>query len=851
MISLTESQDLRIMSSLAKNTWTPSAIRTLGGDNPRRCNYNLASNSSVSLRTVKMHPMNITKRLSILFAWMIFHLPVAMADEETNNPEISATDQAEEDSDLVAGHSYHGEVFNEGPRQSAVLIPNLGSIQFPTSTEHEDAQLFVEQGILQLHGFWYLEAERSFRQASKIDPDLAIAYWGMAMANHNNAKRARGFIDEAMKRLDKGADEREKLYVKALNQLIPSEKKDADKDQSKEKNENEEKKKRAEQYLAAMEKVLDEYPEDIEAKAFVAVQMWMADGYGLKITSRYAVDALLSEVFAANPAHPAHHYRIHLWDRNRPENALQAAALCGPASPGIAHMWHMPGHIYSKLKRYQDAAWQQEASARVDHSHMIRTRLMPDEIHNFAHNNEWLIRNLIFVGRVNEAIDQAKNLTSLPQHPRYNSLEKRGSQKFGRQRLLQVLTEYELWETLLKETRGPYLNETGNEEIDRDRYAWIGVANYMVGDRTAGDDVLNSFQNDQDALQMQIDSHEQAEKENKTTEEKNTEGDSSKRQEKDKQDQGKKTDQPATDIEGLKKKQQLLEPLIARMQCALAVLEQNLDDFKEFEKQAKLEATLKARWLATAGDRSEAIKLVKKQTEGDTSQVRPLATLTQLLWENDEKEQALENFHRLREVAAYADLTTPLLSNLKPVAEMAKTDDDWRLPQAPKSDLGERPNLSELGPFQWQPYSAPDWEVRNAENQIVTNASTQGQPTIVIFYLGFGCLHCVEQLHTFSPMLHQFAEAGIKIIAISTETLEELQHGINQFEKPVLIPLMSDANQTAFKDFRCWDDFEDQPLHGTFLIDGSGRVRWQDISYEPFNDPEFLLKEAKRLLALP
>jgi len=62
---------------------------------------------------------------------------------------------------------------------------------------------------------------------------------------------------------------------------------------------------------------------------------------------------------------------------------------------------------------------------------------------------------------------------------------------------------------------------------------------------------------------------------------------------------------------------------------------------------------------------------------------------------------------------------------------------------------------------------------------------------------------------------------------------------------------MSDANQTAFKDFRCWDDFEDQPLHGTFLIDGSGRVRWQDISYEPFNDPEFLLKEAKRLLALP
>ena len=45
-------------------------------------------------------------------------------------------------------------------------------------------------------------------------------------------------------------------------------------------------------------------------------------------------------------------------------------------------MWHMPGHILSRLKRYHDAAWQQEASARVDHAHMMRDRVMPDRIHN-------------------------------------------------------------------------------------------------------------------------------------------------------------------------------------------------------------------------------------------------------------------------------------------------------------------------------------------------------------------------------------------------------------------------------------------------------------------------------------
>jgi hypothetical protein len=51
-----------------------------------------------------------------------------------------------------------------------------------------------------------------------------------------------------------------------------------------------------------------------------------------------------------------------------------------------------------------------------------------------------------------------------------------------------------------------------------------------------------------------------------------------------------------------------------------------------------------------------------------------------------------------------------------------------------------------------------------------------------------------------------------------------------------------------FKEYRCFDDFENQPLHGTFIIDAKGMVRWQDISYEPFMNHEFLLKESTRLL---
>ena len=64
----------------------------------------------------------------------------------------------------------------------------------------------------------------------------------------------------------------------------------------------------------------------------------------------------------------------------------------------------MPGHTYTELKRYADAAYQQEGSARVDHAYMIRDRVMPFEIHNYAHNNQWLCTSLSHIGRVHDAI---------------------------------------------------------------------------------------------------------------------------------------------------------------------------------------------------------------------------------------------------------------------------------------------------------------------------------------------------------------------------------------------------------------------------------------------------------------
>ena len=315
------------------------------------------------------------------------------------------------------GHSHHGETFDEGPRQQAYLMPGMPKIDFPVTTKSHEAQAFFNQGVGQLHGFWYFEAERSFRQVAAIDPACGMAYWGMAMANTNNPKRAKAMIGKAVER-KAAASPRERAWIEALSAYYAAP-------------DNTE---RLRQYVHNLEAIVQDNPHDIEAKAFLALQIWTDADWmteapkRIPIASHQAVDSLIDQVLAVEPMHPAHHYRIHLWDGEKPIRALESAGLCGQSAPGIAHMWHMPGHIFSDLHRYADAAWQQEASARTDHAYMIRDGVLPDEIFNYAHNNEWLIRDLNLIGRVHDAIDLSKNMLDLPRHPKYNLPNRHGSE---------------------------------------------------------------------------------------------------------------------------------------------------------------------------------------------------------------------------------------------------------------------------------------------------------------------------------------------------------------------------------------------------------------------------------------
>ena len=148
---------------------------------------------------------------------------------------------------------------------------------------------------------------------------------------------------------------------------------------------------------------------------------------------------------------------------------------------------------------------------------------------------------------------------------------------------------------------------------------------------------------------------------------------------------------------------------------------------------------------------------------------------------------------------------------------------------------------------------APDWKAPDHLGREYSMADFQERPVIVIFFLGFGCVHCVEQLLEFSPHTREFAAAGIDLVAIGTDSIEQLSESQSgdTLESGYPFPILSDASLELFKRYRAYDDFEDLPLHGTFLVDTKGRMRWEDISYEPFMDWEFLLTESQRLLGLP
>jgi len=332
---------------------------------------------------------------------------------------------------IKPGHSRHGEGFDSGPRSKPWDMPGIGSTHFRITHKNPEVQKWFDQGNTLLHSFWDYEAERSFRWCLKLEPENAMAWWGLARAV--GEERAAPFVREAVRRKHL-VTERERLYIEALEaQHSPKALRDRNsysggKDDSRHKK--------------ILETLCVKYPEDMEARALLAL-------YTLG-EARYGAEQVIREILAKQPSHPGgHHYRIHNWNGHEPEQALDSCKRYGEIAPAAGHALHMPGHIYSTVGMWHEAAISMDSATRAEKQYMRERMIFPFNAWNYGHNRNYLNYILEQLGMADAAVFGARQMLDAPLDPKYNANPNYSTHSQGIVSMVRTLVKFERWKELL------------------------------------------------------------------------------------------------------------------------------------------------------------------------------------------------------------------------------------------------------------------------------------------------------------------------------------------------------------------------------------------------------------------
>ncbi|HEX6717967.1 MAG TPA: tetratricopeptide repeat protein [Pyrinomonadaceae bacterium] len=308
---------------------------------------------------------------------------------------------------------HHGHAPAKEPAP-VVLEAGLGDINHPVTTTNPEAQKFFNQGLSYIYAFNHEEAIRSFKQAAQLDPQLAMAYWGIALAlgsNYNVPADGPSLL-EAYANLQKAialapkASEQDRAYIDALSKRYSS-------DISVDKHKLEV------DYKNAMGELAKNYPDDLDAATLYAESMmnlrpwhlWTLDGKPQENTLE--IVSVLEGVLRRNPNHSgANHYYIHAVEAStNPDRALPSAARLGLIAPKAGHLVHMPSHVYIRTGDYYQAAKANVDAIAVDREYMTKSGnhgLYPAMYYN--HNVHFLAAASAMNGRYADSIKSAREL---------------------------------------------------------------------------------------------------------------------------------------------------------------------------------------------------------------------------------------------------------------------------------------------------------------------------------------------------------------------------------------------------------------------------------------------------------
>lgn len=315
--------------------------------------------------------------------------------------------------------------------RQAPLLEGLGDHRHPVDTRLPLAQRYFDQGLVLAYGFNHAEAARSFREATRLDPECAMCWWGLAlvlgpninapMEPENNAE-AHQAVQRAL-RLSEGGDPRERGYIEALATRYAEEP-------------PEDRSHLDHAFADAMAGVVRRFPDDLDAATLYAEALmdtmpwdyWQDDGSPKPATRE--VLAQLERVIEGNPRHPgALHLYLHAVEEVHPDWGTDEADRLADLVPGAGHLVHMPSHIYIRVGRYEDAADANRKAIEADDAYVTQCHaqgLYP--VGYMPHNHHFLWAAATFQGDSETALDSARHIAhhvnrELLRAPGYGTLQ--------------------------------------------------------------------------------------------------------------------------------------------------------------------------------------------------------------------------------------------------------------------------------------------------------------------------------------------------------------------------------------------------------------------------------------------
>jgi peroxiredoxin/tetratricopeptide (TPR) repeat protein len=707
------------------------------------------------------------------------------------------------------GHSKHGSAFDTGLRQKPWRMEGIGKAHFPITTKVPEVQEWFDQGNALLQSFWYEEAERSFRWCLKLDPDCAMAYWGMArtglswstgLSDFPDVKRYKDFLKEAVRRKET-VTPRERLYIEAWDDAMRADVAD-----------------RVKTLIQRLQELVLKFPDDVEAETLLAM-------FSIESGNAMGTEMIVRDILRKDPNHPgAHHTRIHNWDGVFAEQAIVSCEAYGRIAPGIGHSNHMPGHNYSKIGMWHEAARSMDAATRVELRYMNERLALPFETWNYAHNRNYLCYIQEQLGMASASLKGANDLIAAPREPKRGEGPEYGTADQGMVAQIRALVKFERWDEILK----PGTIQWREGDGDKLPRALVETLAYIGQGKTV--DARGRLGEVKELLRTMA---EAASSDNKSN-------------------------APAGEgpfsievraAEGLlcAAEGNLLDA--TRFLTEAAAIEKKARDSNQYANDPPDAAWPINRLLGDvylrAGEHRLAIEAYERALKQERNDAFSLAGLAQAYFKSGNREKAVECAGRFAHVWSACDPGLRWKSEVDALGLNAAPIAQTPAPERPYTLDAQ----SDIGPLNWEPFAAPQLDCTGTDGKSVRLEDFRGKNIVLVFYLSDECAHCVEQLKAINARAADWEGENAVVLAVSSTSAEKNKD--SETLGKLSMQLLSDRDHINARRFTSYDDFEEMELHSTILIDTKGRVHWKRTGGDPFSDMDFLHQSLKRMNGKP